>query len=72
MNIAELLSPVDNIREAYRVLHQRVIRSLLTQVGDVARLQETRSLAITLLQAAEPVRNSAHASTVISNLTQLI
>ena len=50
------VNPVDNIRAAYRVLDHRVQQALRTQVGDAPRLQEARNLAMSLLQAAEPVR----------------
>ena len=49
------LNATDNIRSAYRVLEDRVVRALHTQVGDAARLQEQRTQALSLLEAVEPV-----------------
>ena len=49
------LGPADNIRSAYHLLEQDVVRALRTQLGDAARLGEQRTHALSLLQAAEPV-----------------
>ena len=49
------LNTTDNIRLAYEILVQRVTRALQTQLGDAARLGETCSEVLSLLQAAEPV-----------------
>lgn len=53
--VVQHLSPVDNIRVAYHALEADVRRALLTQVGDAARLGDTRSRALALLQSAEQV-----------------
>lgn len=66
INAEALLSPVDNLRAAYGVLHERVIRALRTQVGDAARLEESRSQALSFIQAAAPVRSLIiHLSSVV-------
>ena len=52
------LTQAENIRAAYHNLHRTAIRSLLTQVGDAARLGEVRGQAVAFLQAAEQVCNS--------------
>jgi len=44
-----------NLRTAYQVLQDRVIRALRTQLGDVERLGEQRNQALQFLQAAELV-----------------
>lgn len=49
------LSPADNIRAAYHTLNGRVTTALRTQLGDAIRLQETRTQALALLEAAEHV-----------------
>jgi hypothetical protein len=46
---------INNLRAAYRVLEDRVIRSLRTQLGDAVRLGEQRAQAMQFLQAAEQV-----------------
>jgi len=47
-----MASQLDNIRAAYRVLEDRVIRALRVQLGDSIRLGEQRSQALQLLQSA--------------------
>jgi len=44
-----------NLRTAYQVLQDRVIRALRTQLGDVERLGEQRNQTLQFLQAAELV-----------------
>lgn len=56
--VVHALSPEDNLRAAFHTLHHRVIRALQTQIGDAARLGETRNQALQLLQAVQPVSNS--------------
>ena len=46
---------LDNFRQAYCELEQRVHRALRTQLGDVGRLTEVRTQALSLLQAATAV-----------------
>lgn len=50
-----MAQPLDNLRAAYQALERDVLRSLRTQIGDVARLQEQQHRAISYLQAAEQV-----------------
>jgi len=50
-----MADPINNLRAAYRVLEDRVIRSLRTQLGDAVRLGEQRAQAMQFLQAAEQV-----------------
>jgi hypothetical protein len=50
---SSMSNQLDNLRAAYRVLEDRVIRSLRTQMGDAVRLGEQRSQALQFLQAAE-------------------
>lgn len=53
-----MASPLDNLRAAYHVLDRDVHRSLRTQLGDTARLQEQQRHALAFLQAAEQVRQT--------------
>lgn len=56
LNVAiHSLTPDDNLRVAYHTLTDRVGIALRTQVGDTARLGETRTQAFNLLEAAEQV-----------------
>lgn len=52
---ASMTEPLNNIRSAYHVLHERVLTSLRTQIGDPIRLGHVRDQAISLTQAAEQV-----------------
>lgn len=63
MDPLHTLNLLDNIRVAFNTLHERVLRALQTQVGDSARLQQTRTQVQSLLQAAELV--SGHLYLVI-------
>jgi hypothetical protein len=49
-----------NLRTAYRVLEDRVIRALHTQLGDSQRLGEQRAQVLQFLQAAELVSYLRH------------
>ena len=46
---------LNNLRAAYRVLEDRVHRSLRTQLGDAVRLGEQCAQTLQFLQAAEQV-----------------
>jgi hypothetical protein len=49
---------LDNLRAAYKVLEDRVIRALRTQLGDSVRLGEQRSQVLQFLQSASMVTKS--------------
>lgn len=56
MSVPPVLGPLENLRAAYQVLNDRVIRALHVQLGDPERLQEKRDQALQFLSAAEQVR----------------
>lgn len=59
---------LDNLRIAYQDLERQVTRSLRTQLGDVARLQEQQRHILAFLQAAEMVRVSFYCFSCIPYL----
>ena len=49
------MSLLDNFCAAYEILEHNVSRALLTQVGDIPRLQEQRRQTLIFLQSVEQV-----------------